>query len=79
MISWPLSRAKGQVPVRVQAGARDETQRLDLRQEPPLPDGFLSLGEFTLGDGDSCLVTISTGDAQGLATADAVQFLRVGD
>ncbi len=68
-----------QVPVRVQAGSRDETRRLDLRNEPPLPDGFLSLGEFVLGDGDSCLVTISTGDAQGLATADAVQFLRVGD
>ncbi|MHB8969498.1 MAG: FAD-dependent oxidoreductase [Pirellulaceae bacterium] len=71
----PHENRGARVPVRLQTAAGEETLRLDLRKEPPLSDGFLSLGIVTLEQGGVCRVTMSTEDAHGLATADAVQLL----
>ncbi|MHB0957759.1 MAG: FAD-dependent oxidoreductase [Pirellulaceae bacterium] len=71
----PHENRGSHVPVRLQTELHDETLRLDLRQEPPLENGFVSLGVVTLEEGGVCRVTISTEDCQGIATADAVQMV----
>ncbi len=63
------------VPVQVSGGGETRTVRIDMRQAPPLEHGFISLGHVELDAGASCVVTISTEDAGGLAHADAVQWL----
>ncbi len=50
---------------------------IDMQQQPPLDDGFVSLGTFDLKKGEAVSVTISAKNAGGLAHADAVQVLRV--
>lgn len=63
------------VPVTVRAGFGEQTTRIDMRQPPPLPNGFISLGAFELKQGESVSVTIAAKDAGGFAHADAVQVL----
>ena len=64
------------VPVTLRAGATEKKLRIDMRKDPPLENGFLSLGEVVLQAKEVVRVTISTEKAGGLATADAVQLLR---
>ncbi|MFG0296897.1 MAG: hypothetical protein ACF8PG_13405, partial [Maioricimonas sp. JB045] len=65
------------VPVTVQIGSEKQTHRIDMRQEPPVENGWISLGTYDLRKSDRVSVTVSTEDAGGNAHADAVQLLPV--
>jgi hypothetical protein len=73
----PHKNRGSSVPVTFTVGETEQTKRLDMRNEPPLKNGFLALGTVILDADDVCRVTISTEDAGGLATADAVQLVPV--
>ena len=67
-----------QVPVTViSSGNASKTIRVNMREEPPLPNGFISLGVFEFDSGKPGVVEIATTDAKGNAHADAVQILAV--
>ena len=65
------------VPVTVKTASQTKTVHVDMRETPPIDDGFLSLGEFDLKAGEMVSVTVSAENAGGNAHADAVQFLPV--
>ena len=71
----PHENRGSRVPVKIVAGSMEKTLRLDMRKEPPLANGFLTLGHVSLESGEACRVTISSQDAGGLATADAMQLI----
>ncbi len=73
----PHENRGAKVPVTVRTKSSEKTQRVNMQAEPPLENGFLSLGAFDLAAGETCLVTISPADAGGLACADAVQLVPV--
>ncbi|NOX53881.1 MAG: FAD-dependent oxidoreductase, partial [Planctomycetes bacterium] len=67
-----------QVPVTIFVGdVEKKSVRVNMRQAPPLPKGFLSLGVFSFDAGQEGMVLVSTENAGGLACADAVQVLPV--
>jgi hypothetical protein len=63
------------VPVNVEAGGRTNTIQIDMRQKPPLENGFISLGEYAVKKGDKVAVTVSTDAAGGNAHVDAIQIV----
>ncbi|WP_197444405.1 FAD-dependent oxidoreductase [Maioricimonas rarisocia] len=65
------------VPVTVQVGSEKQTHRINMQQEPPVENGWISLGTYDLRKSDRVSVTVSTEDAGGNAHADAVQLLPV--
>ena len=65
------------VPVTIRTGSSEQTCRVNMQSEPPLKNGFLSLGVVELAEGEACCVNISPTGAGGLACADAVQWVRV--
>ncbi|MDH3718864.1 MAG: FAD-dependent oxidoreductase [Planctomycetota bacterium] len=65
------------VPVAVRAGDKSKQLSVNMKQDPPLEHGFVSLGQFDLQKGDAVSVELSTKDAGGVVHADAVQALRV--
>jgi len=66
-----------QVPVTVTSPAGTAAQPINMRQPPPLDQGFISLGQFEFRPGAPAAVEIGTQGAGGNAHADAVQFLPV--
>ncbi len=64
------------VPVTVEVGSQQTTVRVDMTKEPPIDDGFISVGEYELTKDAAVAVTISSEDAGGTAHADAVQVVR---
>lgn len=64
-------------PVTVQVGSVKKEVRIDMRAKPPIPDTFVSLGEFDLKAGDNVAVTLSTDNAKGNVHADAIQILKI--
>jgi len=66
------------VPVTIFVGdVERKSVRVNMRETPPLPKGFLSLGVFSFAAGQEGMVLVSTENAGGLACADAVQVLPV--
>mgnify|MGYP002623358804 CR=1 FL=1 len=66
-----------QVPVAVQAGDATKTVKINMKDDPPLKDGFISLGKFDLPKGARISVEVTTEKAGGYVHADAVQILQV--
>lgn len=65
------------VPVTVEIGGQSTLKRIDMRQQPPLENGFISLGKYAVKKGDKVAVTVSTDAAGGNAHVDAVQIVAV--
>jgi hypothetical protein len=72
----PHENRGSQVPVTVRTARRAETVQVDMKRDPPLENGFISVGSFDLTKGESVSVVIAAKNAGGLAHADAVQVLR---
>ena len=62
--------------VTVKIGDQEHVRSIDMTQVAPLEHDFVSLGEFSLVKGQSCIVTIASGGAGNLH-ADAIQVLPV--
>ena len=76
-VSWQPHENRGAaVPVLVETAEGRASVRFDMRKPAPL-EGFGSAGTVRLGEGDPCMVVISTDGAQGLAHADAVMLVPV--
>ena len=73
----PHQNRGSHVPVTIATGSQTESLKIDMKQQPPLENGFISVGTFDLKKGEAVSVTISAKNAGGLAHADAVQILRV--
>jgi hypothetical protein len=67
------------VPVTVFSAAGEKTIIVDMRKTPPLEGRFISLGTFRFEANGQSYVFISNKGTNGVLTADAVQFLPVGD
>ena len=67
------------VPVTVFSAADEKTIIVDMRKMPPLEERFVSLGTFRFEATEQSLVLISNKGTNGVLTADAVQFLPVGN
>lgn len=65
------------VPVTIEVGGKQQSKQVDMTADPPLKNGFLTIGEITLQAGQTCTVTIKPSKAGGHACADAVQLVPV--
>jgi hypothetical protein len=65
-----------QVPVTVESAAGKQTVRVNMKEKPPFPNGFIKITQLELKQDEAIAVTISTDDAGGNAHADAVQLLQ---
>jgi hypothetical protein len=65
------------VPVTVTSPAGTVQQQINMREPPPVDQGFVSLGRFEFRPDAPAAVEIGTQDAGGTVHADAVQFLPV--
>ena len=63
------------VPVTVTSPEGTVAKQINMREPPPLDQGFVSLGQFDFRPDAPAAVEIGTKDAGGNAHADAVQFL----
>ena len=59
------------------SAAKRKRLHIDMRQMPPLKDGFVSLGKFSVAKGDKVAVELRTENAGGFVHADAVQIVPV--
>jgi hypothetical protein len=73
----PHENRGSRVPVTVTTSEGAKTLRVNMQAPPPLERGFISLGVFTLKNGESAAVTLTGEDAGGLVHADAIQVLAV--
>jgi hypothetical protein len=64
-------------PVSVESAEGTKTATLDMRKEPSLEKGFVSLGIFQFAPGKPAAVIVSTAGANGNVHADVVQLLPV--
>jgi len=64
-------------PVTIETSAGKHTVRINQREAPPLPGGFISVGQFDLKEKEPVAVVISTDGAGGTVHADAVQIVPV--
>ncbi len=65
------------VPVAIECASGRTVVRVNMRERPPLDNGFISLGKFRLAKGESVRVVVSSEEAGGAVHADAVQILPV--
>ncbi len=65
------------VPVIVKTGSFQRRQTVNMREAPPLEQGFISLGRIVVKQDQVCEVILSTEGAGGLVHADAVWFAPV--
>lgn len=63
------------VPVTLESAAGRTVRRINMREAPPLENGFISLGRFRFERDESVSIEISTEDAGGTVHADAVQLV----
>jgi len=64
-------------PVSIETADGTRTATLNMRQEPNLEKGFVSLGTFLFAPGKPAAVIVSTAGANGNVHADTVQLLPV--
>jgi hypothetical protein len=67
------------VPVKVFSAAGEKTINVDMRKTPPLERRFVSLGLYRFEAKGQSYVLISNAGTDGVLTADAVQFLPIGN
>ena len=65
------------VPVTIESAAGRTGKRINMREAPPLENGFISLGRFRFERDESVSIEVSTEDAGGTVHADAVQLVPV--
>jgi hypothetical protein len=63
------------VPVEVEIAGKKHSVTVNMREPPPLPGGFTSLGQFDVRRGDAVTITLSAVGAHGNVHADAVQIV----
>ena len=71
----PHENRASAAPVAVTTTGHTEQVTIDMREEPPLEQAFISLGEFELAEGEKGAVTLTTEGAGGFVHADAIQVL----
>ena len=72
----PHENRGNQVRVTVNQSGEISSTRIDMRSEPPLENGFISLGKVELSAGQPVAVTLWTEGAGGHVHADAVQVIQ---
>lgn len=72
----PHENRGSRVPVTVEVGGRKKTVSINMKKEPPLEHGFISLGHYELKKSEVGAVVVSTKQAGGCVHADAVQVVR---
>ncbi len=65
-------------PVTIFSAEGEKTIRVDLRDDPPIEGRFASLGQFRFEQNGAGFVIVGTEGTKGVVTADAVQFVPVG-
>jgi hypothetical protein len=65
------------VPVEVTAGNATTKATVNMREQPPIDDGFVSVGTVEVPAGGTVVVTLSTAGTNGNVHADAVQLVVV--
>ncbi len=65
-------------PITVFSAEGEKTIRVDLRDDPPIEGRFVSLGQFRFEQNGAGFVIVGTEGTKGVVTADAVQFVPVG-
>ncbi len=73
--SQPHENRGTQVPVRVRSTGIDEVVRVNMREPPGLPSGFIRVGSWKLLKGQPVTVVIGTEGAKGTVHADAIQVI----
>jgi hypothetical protein len=73
----PHANRAHRAPVTIETAAGTRTVRIDQRETPPLPNGFISVGQVELKEKEAVSVVISTDGAGGTVHADAVQIIPV--
>jgi hypothetical protein len=71
----PHENRATKAPVTIESAEGLKSATVNQRIEPPLPQGFVSLGIFRFEPGKPAAVTITTANADGNVHADAVQLL----
>ena len=71
----PHANRGTKVPITVRTGSSETQHRVNMHDEPPLQNGFISVGVVELAANETCSVIISAEGAGGLACADAVQLV----
>jgi len=71
----PHENRGAQVPVTVKTGDDSRTVNINMKKEPPLEHGFISLGKLELKKDESVSVEVATTGAGGFVHADAVQVV----
>lgn len=74
----PHENRGDKVPVIVETQAGRKSLEINMQKPAPLENGFISLGQYTLGNEEPVSVILSTTGAGGHVHADAVQILEVG-
>ncbi len=72
----PHENRGDKVPVAIDVRGKVSAKEVNMKEKPPLKNGFISLGQFVFRKGESVSVTLSTDGAGGHVHADAVQVLR---
>jgi hypothetical protein len=73
----PHENRGDKVPVLVETQAGRKPIEINMQKAPPLENGFVSLGEYTLSEEEPVIVVLSTQGAGGHVHADAVQLIEV--
>ncbi len=73
----PNANRASNVPVTITAGSKIKTVRVNQREHPKLPGGFVSLGQFSCAADSKLTVVISNADTDGHVIVDAVQVVPV--
>ncbi|NBV23180.1 MAG: DUF1553 domain-containing protein [Proteobacteria bacterium] len=66
------------VPVTIFSAEGEKVVRVDERPDPPIEGRFVSLGQFRFEQNSAGFVLVATEGTKGVVTADAVQFVPVG-
>ncbi len=74
--STSAGRAK-QVPVTIMSAEGEQVVNIDMSEEPPINDRWVSLGSYRFERVGQSFVIVSNEGTKGHVTADAVQFLPV--
>jgi len=73
----PHANRGSKAPVTIESTAGKQMVRLNQKVAAPLPNGFISVGQFDLKEGERVAVIIGTDGAGGTVHADAVQIVPV--
>ncbi len=72
----PHENRAATAPVTVQTAAAKKELTVNMKLQPPIEGGFISLGQYKLKAGENVAVTLSTSSAGGNVHADAIQVIK---